>query len=948
MSVDPTNVWRAIGLPRVDGNNLEVTVSDIGWVWQDCIHVTANESMAKEMRGRGLIAIAISEFSDLVVWANMPPEWNINVDAYPELRPNPKKDGSNREDAGIEDQIREWRRRFRTVKVRLGIDLDYVVRMHLRRDARNPEVARILLRSATELRQSIMFLINAGFSWKDFVATDPSLQVALDVWQWLEDERPICAKFRQDLWANPSAIADPTTAVDRSLRERLMATISKLGGPEQVRTRIVYHGFYFFTPPQWALFRLLRVIPDTDQLFIVHDDGRSRAHETWRRYFVERWEMPRVELRGTAIAEPRSLALADALEGRPVDVGAVGNSLRIIKCRNTTEFVRQWKHEVSEAVGRDKAPPTLFAPNRSDVKRVLDRMTGDAPSSVNLANLPVGQFLLALHECYDTSSSGLPELVMSAGHLVDIVASGLVDSGNDSLAPSGAVAAFKRAMPFFDDLRRLDDWCERAVALERLIVAEVSPLGARAEGRSDVLRIRTTAANELRLAPWCDLSDTEARVIKETIHRTRELLAELVSDGMRRTDKYLEWVRKRLERAMSTMTPNERAVLESKFHGVDVGAGYELDFEGIREVVELILGRSVDKGLAGEEDDDDEHESAYSRVKDVRFADVVGFAGSGADVHLANLSDDAFPSVVSPFAWPFSEDALISGAGEPVSIELFRTRRENSTLEGLYLLSLLLEGTPLSRRVTLSWIEESAGETRSPSPLLSMISDLSKPKRPTVEVMARIGGTKIENVVQAGLGVANLTPVPSRADQGLADTAVATAVAEVDRLATSSAVACSRRFVLQWALGPSAAFQSSHNHAMLFGNIQGVMFRRGRYRPGSDDDRTRKVRRTTKDLWRHLTGGQRRSSYFKRVVHETGRSASWHWAFTLAGSQQGTSGRDRAYQAARGGPIPLAAIVGSDASAIIPMPGPDVTKKECDNCPVAPRCSVRILDVGDD
>lgn len=283
-----------------------------------------------------------------------------------------------------------------------------------------------------------------------------------------------------------------------------------------------------------------------------------------------------------------------------------------------------------------------------------------------------------------------------------------------------------------------------------------------------------------------------------------------------------------------------------------------------------------------------------------------------------------------------------------MSIELFRTRRENSTLEGLYLLSLLLEGTPPSQRVTLSWIEESAGETRSPSPLLSLISDLSKPKKPTTEVMLRIGGTKIENVVQAGLGVANLVPVPSRADSGLADTAVATAADKVDRLATSSAVACSRRFVLQWALGPSTAFQSSHSQAMLFGNVKGVMFRRGRYRPCSDEDRIRRIDRTTKDLWRHLSRGQLRSSYFKRVIFAKGVSAAWQWIFSLAGGKKGERPLDRAYQAAGGADIPLRSVIGSDAALIIPLPGPDVTKKECDNCPVAPRCSARIFEESDD
>jgi len=943
---DSGNVWRAFGLPRVDEYSLRMAVGDLGWVWQDCVHVTANESMAKEMRRRGLVAIAISELSDLVVWAGMPPEWKIGVVGYPGRRASSEDPDSGPIGAGVEIELREWRRRFRTLKVNLGIDLDYVVRTHLRRDARHPEVAGVLLRSATELRQAIMFLIVAGFSWKDFVASDPTMQVALDVWRRLEDERPICANFREDLWAEPSSIRDPATPADRSLRDRLISAVSMLKGPEQSRARIVYHGFYFFTPPQWALFRLLHAIPDTDQLFIVHDDGRSRAQETWRRYFVERWNMPRIEPRGSAIVETRANALSEALEGRLVDVTSVGDGLRILRCRNTTEFVRQWKYEVSQAVEKKEEPPILFAPGRNDMKRVLERMTGDAPSSVNLANLPVGQFLLALHECYETSASGLPELVMSASHLLDIVASGLVDKDHDSPTPSRAVASFKRAMPFFDDLRRLDDWCERAEALERLILAEISPLGAREEGDSDVVRIKKAAGNELRLMPWCDLSDFEVRIIRETIQRTRELLSELVSDGMRRPDKYLEWVRKRLERAMSTMSPEERAELEAKFRGVNVDAGYELDFEGIREVVQLILGRSVDKSLTGEDEEDDEHESPYRRVKDVRFADVIGFAGSEGDVHLANLSDDSFPMVVSPFAWPFSEESLIAGRGVPVSIELFRTRKENSTLEGLYLLSLLLEGVSSTRRVTLSWIEESAGETRGPSPLLSLISDLSKPRKPTDEVMRRIGGRKIEDVVQQGIGAANLAPIPTRVDS-VSDAAVAAAAAMSDRLATSSAVACSRRFTLQWALGPSAAFQSAHSQAMFFGNVKGVMLDRGRYQPGTDDERIRKINRTTKDLWRHLPRGVLASSYFKRVVLGRGQGARWPWIFTLAGKSNSSKPLDRAFQAAKGAAIPLDAVIGGHATSIIPSPGPDVTKGECDNCPVAPRCSARILEERD-
>jgi hypothetical protein len=85
------------------------------------------------------------------------------------------------------------------------------------------------------------------------------------------------------------------------------------------------------------------------------------------------------------------------------------------------------------------------------------------------------------------------------------------------------------------------------------------------------------------------------------------------------------------------------------------------------------------------------------------------------------------------------------------------------------------------------------------------------------------------------------------------------------------------------------------------------------------------------------------SSYFKRVVLAEGRSARWQWIFSLAGSKTGSRPLDRAYQVALGADISLRDVIGDDPTSLIPWPGPDVTKKECDNCPVAPRCSARIF-----
>ena len=54
----------------------------------------------------------------------------------------------------------------------------------------------------------------------------------------------------------------------------------------------MHHGFYFYSPVQWAFFQALARVPDVDQVFIVHDDGDNPAFSTWRYFFRTEWQMP--------------------------------------------------------------------------------------------------------------------------------------------------------------------------------------------------------------------------------------------------------------------------------------------------------------------------------------------------------------------------------------------------------------------------------------------------------------------------------------------------------------------------------------------------------------------------------------------------------------------------------------------------------------------------------
>lgn len=939
------NNWRAIGLANVDRAGVKAAIENIGWSWENSLHVSASEVMAKTLRKSGLMALQVVELDDIIRWAGMPSERRIPVKAYPSFAHS--ADGVEQEaaDAAFSANLHEWRRNALQKTSRFAIDMDYEIRRHLRQHAPDRDVARILLGMSSELRQAIIFLINAGFRPDDFLESNPPLKVALSAWRSLESNLPECTNTRRDLWEKYDGVEDPDDAESRDLGERVRSALQHLTKSAKTadgRIRVVYHGFYFYTPAQWALFRLLRQLPDVDQLFVVHDDGAGRAFEVWRRYFVQRWNMPRVELVGSSTPNRRAAALSDALEGRKVDDTALAGALRIVRCRNTSEFVREWEEEVSRAPAEGMPVPRLVAASPNEVKRTLSRMASDIDAVVDLANLPVGQFLLALHECYDTSAGRVPERVLAPNTLVDIAASGFVDNEADSLPPSACIPALKRALPFFADLRLLKDWEERAMALERLVKTEVAMLGKRMDSHTDVERIATAVTNELRLAPWCDLTDDEATIIRQTISRIGGLVDEIVAEGMGQPKNYLEWVRRSLERAMTDLTREERAQLETRLRNAEGVPDYELDYEGIKEVVSMILGRKIDLALDGSPIEEDDNNDSH-RVMDIRFADVYGFEPPPGNVHVANLADTVFPGTNRTFMWPFAEEHLRPDGGEPVGVELLRTRNESGSLEALYVFWSLLAGVPDDRKLTLSWIEESANSSHNPSVLISMLARITH-KRDGGALEATLGGMKPDRAAGATVGNPVHVPVPAT-PASASDDDVLGATEKIDRIASSSAILCPRRFAIQWAMGRSASFQSSHTQSILFGNVQGTLYQRRRFGTMNDRDRKNRIYALTRDLWRHLTLGQRKSSHVRARVVTEGRTAKWQWVFSLGGKKTGTKAIDLAYRAAYGDiGVPLDALVPEGDDVVLPPPGPNVTKSECNVCPVAPRCSSRVHD----
>lgn len=876
------------------------------------LHITATSTLESAQGAAGYNSISIAKLIDLVVLSGPVTYSPLDYQSFPRRR-------SDSDD--YHDKVSSWNNQVRNIKMSQPV-MDGV---KFREVASNIDLSArtraVFLRSSRTILKAISWASSAGFRPEDFTPSD-EFDIALKrVWE-SADAHIFSSKVRNFFWDEKSEAANSLGQIVEYLADS--------GAP---LVNVFLHGFHYYTPVQWRLFNILNNLPNVNLHCIVHDDGESETHAIWRSFYTTRFGFKKIGSVKSVDAKvsPSLEFLNDVLGSKRPDFVPTG--VEIVECNSPAEFARDFDQQYRDNYARNEAITFIYAADEKSVAQYLHRI--DMQSEVgesNLLQMPVGAFLVALHNCLRRDTNGQVHISISSVDMLTMLTSGFVPAmAADS---HGEVVARKipEVIKFFHDCVDITDWTLRAENLERLLLSEQSDCPDGIDNLSVVDRNAAVANNPLLLLPWANLSHHEVFMVREAIQEvislTQRILENATSEGTT-IHKHISNLMSELVYGLQNLSESERAAIESKLNAAGFDNVMAVDGDALIEIVDFVLQRKTDFGL--DELDEPEGVEDSRKVMPLRALDVFGFDKRPRPIAIANLSDQAFPQQPAGWPWPLAPEKfsnIDSTSERAISAEIIATRARTASLSDTYLLGLALGATDSDNRARLSWISDVAGSRQELSPLVRLIS---KPDGKVPDGLAgALGGIPIGQSLSASELEATTTLIKD--DQGEVNlTDFDDELRGFGPIPSSSAHVCQRRFALQWVFG-SPQFVADHMQENLHGNLYGWLQIAGKQLATN-------ALRIVEDYWRHLSPILRSGSRAMNFIRLGG--ARPELVFYGRGQVAGIKPIDIAYQHAIGRSRPIAGIRDDLRFRFLPEATPDADA--CQVCPINKNCSVRAI-----
>ncbi len=545
------------------------------------------------------------------------------------------------------------------------------------------------MRNLDSILSSIILLEQAAVKPEDLnPGKDRNIKLFIEAWNILLERDPVIMCFR-------TKMREMTT---KAAWKDVFKKALNIDLIEDIET-IVFHGFYYITPHQERIMKLLEQSGFKLIFLIPYDERYPYAYEIWdETYSVERGYEPKCEwhIEKSTELDP----YGEIFEGRKAEIQ---NKLVLKEYASIMEFVDDVKHIKEKGF-------SLYSADFKSANKILKDYFPEAYGDRKILSYPIGLFISTLNRMWDDD---LQAIAIEEDNLIECFSSGWLAA--DGVSGKQYMQDLMYVLPFFRGCHTIEDWEKRIELFREIKESVIAPFEVDLDPDVAVSRWQEAIGSPLKnfsmFAVDSDKLDIILKLIKQLLDMAQELFGKNkmvhVHDHIRTLDNILK-----KHELSQELYAEERELVKDIF---DILSN-DNDFDALCHPADI--ARALDLFICGRYEEGEIQTKHVGLVYPLYFVDAA-CVKNRSRVHICMSDVDSLPGGNKDYVWPLTGKKVketYEATKNPLILNLIQIMEATTHCNRFFTYCALK-----NKAVTISWVSTMGEKMLAPSPYIKLL-----------------------------------------------------------------------------------------------------------------------------------------------------------------------------------------------------------------------------------
>lgn len=517
---------------------------------------------------------------------------------------------------------------------------------------------------------------------------DRNLELFLEAWLNLVDRDPTITGFR-------TKMREMTSKEAWKLVFKKTMNIDSLDGIDT----LVFHGFYYITPHQERIMKLLEKAGFNLIFLIPYDERYPYVYEIWEdTYSVERGYEPKEawHIEKSSVTNP----YGEIFEGRKAQID---NKLELKEYSSIMEFVDDVKHIKEKGF-------SLYSADYKSANQILKDYFPEEYGDRKILSYPIGQFISTLNRMWDEDKQ---TIAIEEESLIECFSSGWL--AVDGISGKQYMQDLMYVLPFFTNCHTVEEWETRIDLFKEIEKSVIAPFEVELDPDIAVSRWQEAIGSPLKnfsmFAVEPEKVDVILKLIKQLLNMAKELFGKNEVVRVQDHIRTLDWILKKHE-VSQELYVEERDLIKDIFEKLSA----DNSFDAMCHPADI--ARALDLFICGRFEEGEIQTDKIGLVMPLYFIDAACVKNK-SKVHICLSDVDSLPGGNKDYVWPLTGKKMkevYKKTSNPLILNLIQIM-EATTLCNRYFTYCALR----NREVTISWVSIMGERMLAPSPYIKLL-----------------------------------------------------------------------------------------------------------------------------------------------------------------------------------------------------------------------------------